>query len=101
MLQAKGFDAPTDMSDTPATVTEENRFPYGWRYVKKRLPTGEKVYDRIPLTAYDLLNPQLGDQVPQRNAHFHAILDLAASLKTHYANDPTIGRAVSKSKIYL
>jgi Uma2 family endonuclease len=72
-------------------VTEENRFPYGWRYVKKRLPTGETVYDQIPLTVHDLLNPQLGDQVPQRNAHFQAVLDLAASLKTHYANDPTIG----------
>jgi Uma2 family endonuclease len=91
MLQAKGFDAPSDTSYTPATMTEEQRFPYGWRYVKKRLPTGEKVYDRIPLTAYDLLNPRLGDQVPQRNEHFQAILDLAGSLKTYYANDPTMG----------
>ncbi len=91
MLQAKGFDAQPDTSYMPHTVTEENRFPYGWRYVTKQLPTGEEVYEQIPLTAKDLLNPQLGDQVPQRHEHFQAILDLAGSLKTYYANDPSIG----------
>jgi len=91
MLQAKGFDAQPDTSYTPPIVTEENRFPYGWRYVTKQLPTGEEVYEQIPLTAKDLLNPQLGDQVPQRHEHFQAILDLAGSLKTYYANDPSIG----------
>lgn len=91
MLQAKGFDARFDTSSAPPKATDVNRFPYGWRYVTKQLPTGEEVYDQIPLTAKDLLNPQLGDQVPQSNEHFQAVLDLAGTLKTHYANDPTMG----------
>jgi hypothetical protein len=48
MLQARGFDAQTDTSPASRKMTEENRFPYGWRYVKKRLPTGAEVYDQIP-----------------------------------------------------
>ena len=91
MLQARGFDAQRDTSPTLPKVSDENRFPYGWRYVTRRLPTGKDVYEQIPLTAYDLLNPQEGDQVPQRNEHFQPIVDLVASLKTYYANDPTMG----------
>ena len=91
MLQAKGFDALTETSAAPPTAMEENRFPYGWRYVTKQLPTGAEVYDQIPLTASDLLHPQEGDQVPQRNAHFQPLVDLVASLKTYYAKDPTMG----------
>ena len=91
MLQARGFDAQRDTSPTLPQVSDENRFPYGWRYVTRRLPTGDDVYDQIPLTTDDLLNPQEGDQVPQRNEHFQPIVDLVASLKTYYANDPTMG----------
>ena len=91
MLQARGFDAQRDTSPTLPQVSDENRFPYGWRYVTRRLPTGKDVYDQIPLTTADLLNPQEGDQVPQRNEHFQPIVDLVASLKTYYANDPTMG----------
>jgi Uma2 family endonuclease len=91
MLQAKGFDTQSNTSYTPPTVTEGNRFPYGWRYVTKQLPTGEESYDQIPLTANDLLNPQLGDQVPQNNVHFQVIVDLVATLKTYYANDSSMG----------
>jgi hypothetical protein len=39
MLQAKGFDANTDTSPAPPKATTEERFPYGWRYVTKRLLT--------------------------------------------------------------
>jgi Uma2 family endonuclease len=91
MLQAKGFDARLETSSPPPKATEENRFPYGWRYVRKALPTGAFVYEQIPLTAYDLLNPQEGDQVPQRDEHFQPIVDLVGSLKTYYAKDPTMG----------
>jgi Uma2 family endonuclease len=52
---------------------------------------GEDNYDQIPLTLEDLQHPQLGDQVPQRNAHSQPIVDLMGSLKTHYAQDPSIG----------
>jgi Uma2 family endonuclease len=91
MLQARGVDAYIDTSPIPPTATEENPFPYGWRYVTKRLPTGEEVHDQIPLTTYDLLNPQLDDQVPQRDEHFQLVVDLVASLKTHYTKDPSMG----------
>jgi hypothetical protein len=40
MLQAKWFDAQTETSSAPPTTLAENRFPYGWRYVTRRLPTG-------------------------------------------------------------
>jgi len=91
MLQAKGFEAWTETSAAPPAAMAENRLPYGWRYVKKRLPTGQEVYEQIPLTAEDLLNPQEDDQVPQRNEHFQPIVDLVGSLKTYYAKDPTMG----------
>jgi Uma2 family endonuclease len=91
MLQARGFDAHSETSYTPPPETFATRFPYGWRYVLKPSLHGEDNYDQIPLTAADLLNPQLGDQVPQRNAHFQAVVDLVGSLKTYYANDPNIG----------
>ena len=90
MLQARGFDAHSEISDSPPKETAVNRFPYGWRYVLKPSPTGEECYDQIPLTAEDLRHPQLEDQVPQRNAHFQAVLDLAGTLKTYYAEDPNI-----------
>jgi Uma2 family endonuclease len=90
MLQAKGFDTYTDTSASPLSTPEVHRFPYGWRYVKKKLSTGTVVYDQIPLTIDDLLNPQEGDQVPQSNEHFQAIVDLVSTLKTHYDTDPTM-----------
>ena len=92
MLQAKGYDAQTSTTlGRRPTDTVASRFPYGWRYVKKQSPSGDDIYEQVPLTTYDLLHPQEGDQVPQRHAHFHVIVDLVASLKTHYANDPSIG----------
>ncbi len=54
MLPAKGVETQPDTSYTPPLVTEKNRFPYGWRYVTKPLPTGEAVYEQIPLTAKNL-----------------------------------------------
>jgi Uma2 family endonuclease len=92
MLQAKGFEAQTGTTSLARpSVTAPSQFPYGWRYVIKRSPTGDETYDQIPLTAADLLNPQLGDQVPQRHEHFQVIVDLVAILKAHYANVPTMG----------
>lgn len=90
MLQARGVEATTDTVASPKTPPE-TPFPYGWRYVKRTLPTGRELYDQIPLTAADLLNPQLEDQVPQRDEHLQAILDLMGSLKIHYAKDLTTG----------
>lgn len=60
MLHAKKFEAQTNTSYMPPKEIEVNRLPDGGRDVTKQLPTGKGVYDSIPLTATDLLNPQLG-----------------------------------------
>ncbi|MDM8526593.1 Uma2 family endonuclease [Anaerolineales bacterium HSG24] len=46
----------------------EDRFQYGWRYVCRTLPSGKTVHERIPLTLYDILHPEIGDfQVHSRD----------------------------------
>ena len=46
----------------------EDRFQYGWRYVCRTLPSGKTVQERIPLTLYDILHPEMGDsQVHSRD----------------------------------
>lgn len=44
-------------------------FPYGWRYVRRTLPEGGVVSERVPLTRADLLHPQEGDQVTHNDLH--------------------------------
>lgn len=88
-MQALAFEAQTDTSYTPLKDSPLEQFPYGWREVMKPLPTGETIYDQVPLTAQDLFKPQLGDQVPQRPKHLRCVVDLFASLTNHYDRDPT------------
>jgi Uma2 family endonuclease len=67
---------PSSGSDDP--------FRYGWRWKQVRLPNGEVVDQQIPLTPDDLLDPQLGDEVPQSDPHAQAATALYELLKRHF-----------------
>ena len=55
------------------------------------LPNGDETYHQIPLTASDILDPQLGDVMPQNSKHFRTNVDLFDIFELHYLNDPTVG----------
>jgi Uma2 family endonuclease len=59
-------------------------FRYGSRWRRVRLPSGEVTEQEIPLTAEDLLDPELGDEVTQSEPHFEFLLLLARLLRGHY-----------------
>ncbi|MFY9825151.1 MAG: Uma2 family endonuclease [Thermoanaerobaculia bacterium] len=59
-------------------------FRYGSRWRKVRLPNGEVTEEQVPLTAEDLLNPELGDEVTQSEAHFEFLHWLTNLLLRHY-----------------
>jgi Uma2 family endonuclease len=61
-------------------------FRYGWRWKCVRLPSGEETLQQIPLTAEDLLDPQLGDEVPQSDPHYELSLVLGEILRRLYAS---------------
>jgi Uma2 family endonuclease len=91
-LEARSPEAYSSPSQTvykPSAPKEE--FPYGWRHVIKKLPNGQETYSKIPLTAKDFLNPQLGDQMIQRVKHAQCSIDIFNQLKNHYMNDLTVG----------
>jgi hypothetical protein len=52
-----------DWELTPAPEDADDPFRYGWRPRYVHLPNGEVEEQRIPLTAADLLDPQLGDVI--------------------------------------
>lgn len=68
---------PSSWSDDP--------FRYGWRWKAVRLPNGKVVDQQIPLTPDDLLDPQLGDEVPQSDPHSIVATALYEILKRHFA----------------
>src|SRR5262245_5695519 len=76
---------PADQEPEPDWRREEgNPFPYGFRWRRVRLPSGEEKEETIPLTAQDVLNPQFGDKVPQTEHHFRLATALADLLMRRY-----------------
>jgi Uma2 family endonuclease len=65
-------------------------FPYGWRWRSVRLPTGEETTERIPLTAEDLLAPELGDEVTQSGQHFKMLALVADHLTRRYKDEDDV-----------
>ena len=59
-------------------------FRYGTRWRTVSLPNGEVTEQQIPLTAEDLLDPELGDEVTQSEAHFEFLHWLTDLLLRHY-----------------
>lgn len=65
-------------------------FRYGWRWRSVRLPGGEVTEQQIPLTAEDLLDPELGDEVPQSGPHADVATTLFELLKNHFEAAPDV-----------
>ncbi len=68
-----------------------DKFPYGWRLKTKTLPSGDKIDYEVPLTIDDLLEPQLGDCMIQRDRHLRSNTNLFTVFDNRYANDPSVG----------
>jgi Uma2 family endonuclease len=62
----------------------EDLFPFGFRTRRSPGPNGEPVGEWIPLTADDLLDPQMGDEIPQTQAHSTSLLRLFYFLSWYY-----------------
>ena len=67
-------------------AAELDPFRYGWRPRYVLLPNGKLEEQQIPLTAEDLLDPQLGDVVTQSDPHFGLLLVLAELLRRYYSS---------------
>jgi Uma2 family endonuclease len=74
---------PADWEPEPAPSADP--LLYGWRPKYVQLPGGKLDEEWIPLTAEDLLDPQLGDVVVQGGPHFNLMIPLADLLRRHYA----------------
>lgn len=51
----------TTVNGASKNTQEYDRFRFGWRTRPRITPEGKVEYERIPLTAYDILHPQEGD----------------------------------------
>jgi Uma2 family endonuclease len=65
-------------------------FRYGSRWRRVRLANGEVTDQEIPLTADDLLDPELGDEVTQSQPHAKAVTILNDLLERHFDDDPDV-----------
>jgi Uma2 family endonuclease len=79
---------PADWELEPAPSADP--FRYGWRPKYVHLPGGEVIEEQIPLTPEDLLDPQLGDVVPQSGEHFDYAHSTVQLLRDHYAPRPDV-----------
>src|SRR5262245_9379914 len=60
---------PPDPPTPPNEMPVEDGVVHGWRYVARRLFDGSIVHFDIPLSADDVLYPQIGDEVMYASAH--------------------------------
>jgi Uma2 family endonuclease len=81
----------------PAThlpLPEEDRsddpFRLGWRLRTVRLPDGSSEIREVPLTAEDLLDPQVGDHVTQNSWHILTAHKLLGLLSSRYKSSPDV-----------
>lgn len=83
---------PVKRLPAPEEIRHPDDAPFrvGWRAQWISLPDGTRKKREIPLTARDLLNPQVGDQVVQNTWHIdiaHVLLDM---LKWRYEAHPDV-----------
>jgi Uma2 family endonuclease len=81
---------PADWELTPAP-DDADPFRYGWRPRYVHLPGGEVEEQRIPLTAEDLLDPQLGDEnLTQGGPHEKLWRRLSGIIDLFFEDDPEV-----------
>src|SRR5436305_11939113 len=80
---------PAD-EDPETAAWRADPFRYGSRWKRVRLPDGQVIDKEIPLTPEDLLDPQLGDEVPQSGPHAKVVTTLNDLLQRHFEPDPDV-----------
>ncbi len=73
----------------PQPSHEPKWFRYGWRYVRTTRPDGTEGFDQVPLTLEDVLHPELGDTIPEGNAHDDDLSYLKSVFRVQLRDDPT------------
>ncbi len=68
--------------------TSSDPFDLGWRTVSRPAPDGQIYYERIPLTLYDILHPQIGDFRVHSSDHEDDCLYLTNAFRSRLHNDP-------------
>jgi len=81
---------PPHWEPEPAPDSAADPFRYGWRGQTVRLPNGEVSEQQIPLTAEDLLDPEIGDEVPESIPHSLFVRGLAGLLSRRYQSHPDV-----------
>ncbi|MBV7339677.1 Uma2 family endonuclease [Chloroflexi bacterium TSY] len=69
----------------------DDPYPYGWRTVVETNAEGNEEIRWIPLTQENFLDPQLGDQMVQSDAHFKIVNSLYDRFEKHYLFAPNVG----------
>ncbi len=70
--------------------TKNDRWFYGWRYVKRTGPDGKINMVQVPLTKEDVLHPQEDDFIVQNDHHRCDCRYLDSILGAHLANRPSL-----------
>jgi colicin import membrane protein len=80
----------TALKPAPEERPQLDPFRYGWRYVWKEGPNGQRKCVQVPLTPEDVLHPQEDDFIVQNEAHTEDCYYLRTVLCAHLANHPGI-----------
>lgn len=79
------------MPAAPAVSAEQaDPFRYGWRYVRRELPSGQLVFEQQPLTLDDVHYPQEGDFIVHSSEHERIRNYLYDALRAHLRADPLV-----------
>ncbi len=75
---------------SPKPGTEDDPYRYGWRYVPRTAPSGQVIYDQVPLAWEDLLYPEEDDFVVQKPPHVRDMLYFKNFLDIKYHQKPDV-----------
>jgi colicin import membrane protein len=90
-LKTRTAELPTSTAslEKPSTVEDNvNRFRLGWRDVARLGENGQIEWERMPLTAYDILHPKEGDHQVHTTEHKAFCVYLDNVLSAQVAHDP-------------
>ena len=78
--------------DTPASgqTDEAERYRYGWRYVRRKLPDGTEDVELVPLSQEDLLYPREDDFVVQKPPHWRDFEYCHGTLERVHTSQPGV-----------